>query len=73
MKISELSGALLDYWVARAEGIEASHLVLHDRLDVAGEMCVRDDLFRFGSIRPKAGCSEALSSSERAFRSCHRA
>lgn len=30
MKVSELSGALLDYWVARAEGIESGWLSLQD-------------------------------------------
>ncbi|MCA7985176.1 phage protein NinX family protein [Burkholderia vietnamiensis] len=47
MKVSKLGGALLDYWVARAEGIEPSRLILRDQPDAVGKMCVRDDLFKF--------------------------
>ncbi|UEP42741.1 phage protein NinX family protein [Burkholderia sp. B21-005] len=47
MKVSDLTGVLLDYWVARAEGIEAERLSVRFAPEVVEDACIRDDIFKF--------------------------
>ncbi|WP_175878897.1 phage protein NinX family protein [Burkholderia sp. BCC0097] len=47
MKVLKLTGALLDYWVARAEGIEAERLSVRLTPEVVEDACIRDDIFKF--------------------------
>ena len=50
MKTAELTGALLDYWTARAEGVPAEQLEIREVPRTDWKICVRTLAWKDGSV-----------------------